>query len=179
MPYRVIDLCYSPKRGAIDDEPLQRLLHGHEVVQISERFYRHDGVPHLVVGVRYRLAPAVVPPKQRERTETSREANGASTSNDWKDVLEDGKEKLFETLRSWRTARARADAVPPYVVLTNVQLAEVANRKPATRSGLKEVPGLGNGRLERFGDELLGVLSSGVVPQDMKPSQDRREKTKA
>jgi len=159
MPYRVIDLCYSPKRGAIDDEPLQRLLHGHEVVQISERFYRHDGVPHLVVGVRYRLAPAVVPPKQRERTETSREANGASTSNDWKDVLEDGKEKLFETLRSWRTARARADAVPPYVVFHDSTLMEMVTHKPDTLAQLSELTGVGEVKLERYGEDFLAVIS--------------------
>ena len=31
-------------------------LHGHEVVSRQERFYFHDGLPHLVVSVLYRLA---------------------------------------------------------------------------------------------------------------------------
>jgi hypothetical protein len=46
MLYRVIDLGYSKIKSGIDDEPLQRLLHGHEVVSRRERFYFHDGVPH-------------------------------------------------------------------------------------------------------------------------------------
>ena len=56
MLYRVFDLSYSKLKSGIDDEPLQRLLHGHEVVSRQERFYFHDGLPHLVVSVLYRLA---------------------------------------------------------------------------------------------------------------------------
>ena len=56
MLYRVIDLKYSKIQGGIDDEPLQRLLHGHEVLSRGERLYFHDGVAHLLVSVLYRLA---------------------------------------------------------------------------------------------------------------------------
>ena len=56
MLYRIFDLSYSKLKSGIDDEPLQRLLHGHEVVSRQERFYFHDGLPHLVVSVLYRLA---------------------------------------------------------------------------------------------------------------------------
>ena len=56
MLYRIFDLSYSKLKNGIDDEPLQRLLHGHEVVSRQERFYFHDGLPHLVVSVLYRLA---------------------------------------------------------------------------------------------------------------------------
>jgi len=45
MFYRGIDLTYSPKHGRIDDEPLQRLLHGHRVVAVKPHFYCHTGRP--------------------------------------------------------------------------------------------------------------------------------------
>ena len=66
MLYRVLDLGYSKLKGSIDDEPLQRLLHGHEVVSRRERLYFHDGLPHLVVSVLYRLAalPEQVPARK-------------------------------------------------------------------------------------------------------------------
>ncbi len=51
MLYRVIDLKYSKIQGGIDDEPLQRLLHGHEVLSRGERLYFHDGVAHLLVAL--------------------------------------------------------------------------------------------------------------------------------
>ena len=37
--YRIFDLSYSKLKTGIDDERLQRLLHGHEVVSRQERFY--------------------------------------------------------------------------------------------------------------------------------------------
>ena len=56
MLWRSLNLRYSKHLGGIDEEPLQRLLHGHEVVSRTERLYHHDGVPHLLVSVLYRLA---------------------------------------------------------------------------------------------------------------------------
>ena len=56
MLYRVLDLRFSRRLGGIDDEPLQRLLHGHELVARTERLYHHDGLPHLLVSVLYRPA---------------------------------------------------------------------------------------------------------------------------
>ena len=55
MRYQIIDLHYSDSLGRIDDEPLRRALGGHEVLSTSEQFYVHQGVPHLVVAVQYRL----------------------------------------------------------------------------------------------------------------------------
>jgi hypothetical protein len=58
------DLKYSAKAGAIDDEPLHRVLHGHEVVEVSEHFYFHRGDLHLLAFVRYRLASRDLPQRR-------------------------------------------------------------------------------------------------------------------
>ncbi|GEM_PF-3324338 len=178
MLYRVLDLRYSRKKQGIDDEPLQRLLHGHEIISTADHFYVHEGEPHLLVCVAYRLGN-LDDPQRKDNVKRDESPNRGVQSKDrekgdseWKFVLKDENASLFETLRAWRTLRARADAVPPYIVLTNVQLAHVANEKPKTLSALKEVPGLGKGRAERFGREILGVVSSGVVPNEMKPSRN-------
>ena len=39
MLHRIVDLEFSRTKGRIDDEPLQRLLHGHEVVHLRDRLY--------------------------------------------------------------------------------------------------------------------------------------------
>ena len=38
---------------------------------------------------------------------------------------------LFEQLRAWRTASAKEQGVPPYVVFHDATLREIAARKPA------------------------------------------------
>ena len=187
MLYRVFDLSYSKLKSGIDDEPLQRLLHGHEVVSRQERFYFHDGLPHLVVSVLYRLAtlPGSQAPGRRESSRQDTQQNrpregqalsdgaparvlsprrGKEKNEDWRALLCEEDMPLFESLRAWRTQRARADAVPPYVIVTNAQLARIVSDRPGSLTALKEIPGLGQSRLERFGKEILGVLADGVVP---------------
>ena len=192
MLYRVFDLGYSKLKSGIDDEPLQRLLHGHEVVSRQERFYLHDGLPHLVVSVLYRLAtlPGSQAPGRRESSRQGTQQSGPregqalsdgaparapsprrgkEKNEDWRALLREEDMPVFESLRAWRTQRARADAVPPYVIVTNAQLARIVSERPTSLTALKEIPGLGQSRLERFGKEILGVLADGVVPDGVVP----------
>jgi len=66
----------------------------------------------------------------------------------------------FAALREWRLERAKADAVPAYVVFHNSTLAAIAERRPRTLAELSLVPGVGPAKLERYGDEVLGALES-------------------
>ena len=61
-------------------------------------------------------------------------------------------------LRDWRLERARTDGVPAYVVLTNACLDEVCRRLPRDEDELREVPGMGPARIERYGRDLLELL---------------------
>ena len=66
----------------------------------------------------------------------------------------------FEALRRWRAERAKADAVPAYVVFHDSTLHEIAARRPSTRGELSAVPGIGPAKLERYADDLLATLAS-------------------
>ena len=65
-------------------------------------------------------------------------------------------------LRSWRSSVARKDGVPAYVVLNDKELVGIAERNPATLRDLGQCRGMGPIRLERWGDEILGVLGSAI-----------------
>ncbi|MDQ6919363.1 MAG: ATP-dependent DNA helicase [Candidatus Dormibacteraeota bacterium] len=67
---------------------------------------------------------------------------------------------LFERLRLWRTGIARRDGVPPYVVFHDRALAELAVRRPTDLDQLATVPGVGPGKLARYGRELLDLLAA-------------------
>jgi len=66
---------------------------------------------------------------------------------------------IFQALRTWRTTKARAEGVPPYVVATNAELGAIAERKPRTLEDLAGVKGFGKLKLEKYGKGLLEVLS--------------------
>ena len=65
---------------------------------------------------------------------------------------------LLDKLRAWRTARARKNSVPPYVVAHDSLLEELARHRPTTKSKLLNIAGMGPKRLETYGDELLKIL---------------------
>ena len=67
---------------------------------------------------------------------------------------------MYTALKRWRLQRATADDLPAYVVFHNSTLAEIAGRKPQDLSELGAVPGVGPTKLERYGDEVLAVLSA-------------------
>jgi ATP-dependent DNA helicase RecQ len=65
---------------------------------------------------------------------------------------------LFEALRAWRLEESRRQHVPPYVIFHDRTLAEIAASRPGTRDALAAVSGVGEGKLERYGEAVLKVL---------------------
>ncbi|HEV2532601.1 DNA helicase RecQ [Phenylobacterium sp.] len=65
---------------------------------------------------------------------------------------------LFEALRAWRGAEAKAQHVPPYVIFHDRTLAEIAAARPAARAALVRLNGVGEGKLARYGDAVLEVV---------------------
>ena len=72
-----------------------------------------------------------------------------------------GSPKLLNALRSWRTSTAREHGVPAYVILHDATLEGIAAARPTTRSQLRAVPGIGDMKLERYGEALLGLVRAG------------------
>ncbi|QXC61536.1 ATP-dependent DNA helicase UvrD2 [Aquihabitans sp. G128] len=61
-------------------------------------------------------------------------------------------------LRAWRTARAKADGMPAYIVLTDASLRGIALSRPTDAAGLLACDGIGPTKLERYGDDVLAAL---------------------
>ena len=66
---------------------------------------------------------------------------------------------LRETLTDWRRDRAKHDGVPAYVVLDNKTLDAIAQVAPRSLAALGEISGIGPAKLERYGADILGLVS--------------------
>jgi len=73
-------------------------------------------------------------------------------------VLEGADARLFASLKALRSSIAREDKVPPYVVFSDRTLAELAARKPRTSAGFLEVRGVGQAKLEKYGERFLAAI---------------------
>ncbi|GGN28251.1 DNA helicase [Lentzea pudingi] len=71
-------------------------------------------------------------------------------------------EELLESLRRWRAGRARELKVPAYVVFTDATLMAIAEQRPTDSAGLVAISGIGASKLDKFGDDVLGLVRAGV-----------------
>ena len=68
-------------------------------------------------------------------------------------------QELMDSLRLWRTNRARAADVPAFVIFNDATLAAIASNRPGSSTALLEVAGIGTVKAQRFGDEILKIVS--------------------
>jgi ATP-dependent DNA helicase RecQ len=65
---------------------------------------------------------------------------------------------LFERLRALRKRLADEHGLPPYVVFHDATLREMAERRPLTLNQFAELPGVGQAKLVRYGDQFIAVV---------------------
>jgi len=65
---------------------------------------------------------------------------------------------LWLALKAKRTALAREQGVPPYLIFHDSTLLEILNRKPQTLPEMGQISGVGQAKLAKYGDEFLQVV---------------------
>ena len=73
---------------------------------------------------------------------------------------------MWEALRAWRSAEARQQELPPYVIFHDSTLIEVARRRPTSLEALANIPGIGTSKLDRYGGAVIGVVAQKLLDRD-------------
>ena len=66
--------------------------------------------------------------------------------------------RLWEALRECRLVLAKEQGVPPYVIFHDSTLAAMCSSQPRDLVQLAHLPGVGERKLERYGEAFLAVL---------------------
>jgi ATP-dependent DNA helicase RecQ len=74
--------------------------------------------------------------------------------------VETGHPALLGALRAWRSQVARQRGVPAYVVLHDSTIDGIATSRPTTLTQLRGIPGIGDKKLEHYGDELVALVNA-------------------
>ena len=69
-------------------------------------------------------------------------------------------EALYASLRSWRAGRAKELGQPAYCVFTDATLAAIAEQRPTSVAALVTIQGIGQAKLDKFGDDVLGLVGT-------------------
>jgi len=75
---------------------------------------------------------------------------------------------LFEELRSVRSEEAERLGLPPYIVFGDKTLREMASAYPETPEEFLKLNGVGNRKLEQFGEQFMEVIREYVSVHDIK-----------
>ena len=77
-----------------------------------------------------------------------------------RDALPAEAQALYEALRAERTRMAREQSVPAYVIFHDTTLLAVATARPRSLDELREIPGMGRSKIERYGAAVLAAVAA-------------------
>ncbi len=93
----------------------------------------------------------------RVREDTKAPASRKKSRSPQQDVAPED-QNLWEALRECRRRLAAEHNVPPYVIFHDATLRQMLAERPADRDGLLGISGVGQAKLERYGERFLEVL---------------------
>lgn len=147
MPIRTFRIPVS--HGEVTEADLNTFLRSNRVVSVDRHFVSNGELSFWAFAVEYlegttREKPAG-PPSNRSRI-------------DYREILSPEEFSVFARLRDWRKETANTDGVPLYTVFTNDQLAQIIQRRVSRKSELTKINGVGEGRVEKYGDRVLKLV---------------------
>ncbi len=74
----------------------------------------------------------------------------------------DADKELFKKLKELRLQLARAQNMPPYVIFHDKTLVEMAATRPQTLEEFSQISGVGQNKLEKYGEAFLVVTKDGM-----------------
>ncbi len=108
--------------------------------------------------VTVQLRESVSQPAGRSRTRTGSGSAGSKPSA--AAALDAEGLRRFDALKSWRAEVAREHNLPAYVIFHDATLAAIADIAPQSLDDLRGVSGIGEKKLQAYGEEVLRVASA-------------------
>lgn len=139
-----------PCEGGEAEDRLNHFLAAHAILKLEQELVRLEGEAFWAYAIRY-----------DEHEGATRRTPGAKTATDRIDYREKLGERdfsLYLKLRDWRKERADKAGTVPFALFTNAHLADIAKKRPATLAALGEIDGVGPGRLQSYGAEVLKLV---------------------
>ena len=86
---------------------------------------------------------------------------------------------LFSMLKDLRKKVAKKHNLPPYVIFQDPSLEAMATTYPITLDELKNIPGVGEGKAKRYGQEFVDLIRRHVEENEIERPEDIRVRTVA
>ena len=148
MHAHIITLRFNAALEAFDETPLLEFVKDKHLLSIRDHFFTRHEIPYLALVLTYEQQEMGSPGAKSRKT----------SDESWQKMILEADLPLFNTLRHWRAERAKKDGVPPYIICTNRQLADMVNLKPQSLAGFERVNGFGKAKVEKYGKSILAFF---------------------
>jgi superfamily II DNA helicase RecQ len=133
------------------EQEVNHFLATHAVVGVQRRFIERGEDAFVVFLIEYAVGSSGPGPGREGQPQEQ---------VDWRKELDDDQFRVFNLLRDVRRKLAEEEGVKVFNVFTNAQLVEMVRRRVATMAALKEIPKVGDGRIEKYGAHVMAVLAA-------------------
>ncbi|VVB91471.1 Ribonuclease D [uncultured archaeon] len=153
---KIFTLKYDEKSESFNDSMMSNFLTDKELLRWESNFFERKNEYFWTVLIEYRHSvPA--------HTETNQKTEGTKDES-YKEILTENDWPLFKVLREWRAERSKKEGIPPYIICNNMQLARLTVSRPTSLNTLQEIDGIGRGKAEKYGKEILQIVASHGKP---------------
>ena len=125
------------------------------LLQVDSQHYHRLLLTEAARDVLKNRRTVMLRPLKRDKTA------GQKPKEEW--LRTEREERLWQALRKWRQERARTEEIPAYMVCGDKTLRDIVEKMPRGLDGLRSIYGLGEAKIDKFGDEILEVLDSADV----------------
>lgn len=126
---------------------MNKFLRSHRVAEIQKSFVATECGGSWTFCITYLETVKVADPETKKG------------KVDYRNVLDEKDFALFCEMRKIRKQIAESEAIPPFAVFTDAELAEIARLDTLTLSSMKSIPGIGVKKLEKYGSYFLGIAN--------------------
>lgn len=150
-------------------EEMNRFLRSVRVIAVKKEFFPDADGACWLVAVEYQTGDG-----------ESRPARGQMSGKkkvDYKEILSPDDFSIYLRLRDWRKATGDKEATQLFNIFTNDQLATIVQDKITTRAGLKAIGGVGDARVEKYGDAVIAIMKEEIARLSNPAGQENRHET--
>ena len=146
MKVKILKIRVSEEFIHADQSVLDRFLQQNNILKYESAFVRDDEAYWSVI-LYYEEAKMSVNEAKTEKYAATKD-----------EELNPDEIKILESLKLWRSEKAKNQNLPVYFIATNHELLSIAKFKPAKKEELCSIKGFGKHKIENYGAEIIGLL---------------------
>jgi len=150
-----------PIRGGDEaTEELNRFLGTHRILAVDRSFVQDGPNSAWTLCVSFETGTGEGTPQQ----------TGKRGKVDYREILNEQDFAVYAKLRTLRKELAEKEGIPAYAVLTNEQMAEIVQRRVQNVTALREIAGIGDARIGKYGERFLRLLQEALASPAADPN---------